>query len=146
MSAFKALGGVTVLSGSGFLVAQSWAKRELGEEALDRLVSFYSKAVPMVNRLFLRTIVLCGFVSLSISTSRQILEYKILEFKLETMPTYVPSLFPAVTADEERSLFEPLHVKWAPVIRAKFFELGGFYYKNGQVRCFGYNAWPSPTA
>lgn len=50
MSAVKALGGVTVLGGSGFLVAQSWANRELGEEALDRLVSFYSKAVPMVNR------------------------------------------------------------------------------------------------
>jgi hypothetical protein len=49
MNAVKALGGATVLGGSGFLVAQSWAKQELGEEALDRLLSFYSKAVPMVH-------------------------------------------------------------------------------------------------
>jgi hypothetical protein len=48
MSAAKALGGAAVLGGVGMFVATDWAKKELGEEALGRLVSFYSIAVPMV--------------------------------------------------------------------------------------------------
>ena len=83
-------------------------KEELGEEALDRIASFYAVSVPMI------------------------IEYKILEAKCEILPQYVPSIFPQVSLEEERKLFDPLHHKWSPLIVAKFMELGGFYYKNGQ--------------
>lgn len=99
---------------SGCYFSYDWVKRELGEEAVERTLSFYSIALPCL------------------------LEYKALEFRCERLPglvagTPLAMLFPAVSHAEEHAKFEPLHAKWAPRFRAKFVELGGFYLKHGQA-------------
>lgn len=78
---------------------------DMGPDSLNRLLSFYSVAVPLV------------------------LDYKILEMKCETLPTVLPQFFDPVTQEEESKLFEPLHEKWKQPLVDKLMELGGFFYK-----------------
>lgn len=90
-----------------------WTKRELGEDALSRTLSFYSVALPAF------------------------FEYKALEYRCEMLPRLVKGtpmarLCPEMSADVEAARFEPLHSKWAPAFRSKFLELRGFYLKHGQ--------------
>jgi hypothetical protein len=84
------------------------AREEMGPDSLNRLLSFYSVAIPLV------------------------LEYKTLEIKCEKLPEILPQFFDKVTQEEESKLFEPLHLKWKQPLVDKLMELGGFFYKNGQ--------------
>jgi len=86
-----------------------WARRELGDDALERIGSFYSVALPLIA------------------------EYKTLEFWSEVLPAKLPGVFgPPLSQGEMDALFAPLHAKWQSPVRDKFMELGGFYYKSGQ--------------
>ena len=103
----RVAGAASVAGSAGAALGVMRLRDEVGDESIDRIISFYRVAVPRV------------------------LEYKALEVKCETLPKYLPRVFPPMTDDEERALFEPLHEKWKGPIVEKFFELGGFYYKNG---------------
>uniref|UniRef100_A0A7S0IPC0 ABC1 atypical kinase-like domain-containing protein n=1 Tax=Calcidiscus leptoporus TaxID=127549 RepID=A0A7S0IPC0_9EUKA len=86
----------------------AWAKREMGDDALQRILKFDKVALPAI------------------------LEYKWEEAKCEKLPKVLPALFPPVSDEEERARFEALHRKWAKPIFDIYMELGGFYYKSGQ--------------
>ena len=63
-------------------------RESCGPDAIDRILSFYRVAFPMV------------------------IEYKWLEFKCEKLPELLPSLYPPMSSERENELFEPLHEKW----------------------------------
>ena len=101
-----------VAGGSGY--GYYWARNELGADAVERTLSFYQVAVPAF------------------------LEYKSLEFRCEGLPrlvegTPLASQFPVISAEGEVARFVPLHEKWSPRFKDKFFELRGFYLKHGQA-------------
>ena len=105
----RAAGALSISGAAGATYGVSWANRELGEDAVERISNFYGTVIPMI------------------------LEYKSLEFQCETLPSLVPfGLVKHVSAEDEAKLFEPLHEKWKQPVVDKFMELGGFYYKNGQ--------------
>ena len=101
-------GAATGLGVAGGLVAYFEARRRMGEDALQRLISYDTVALPAI------------------------LEYKWEEAKCEKLPKVLPAFFPPVTDDEERRRFEVLHERWKLPLYNKFMELGGFYYKSGQ--------------
>lgn len=84
------------------------AKKELGEDALSRQWQYNRVAFPVIS------------------------EYKWTEAKCEILPKFLPSIFPPVTDEEERAIFEVLHRKHAKSMFDIFMKLGGFFYKNGQ--------------
>jgi predicted unusual protein kinase regulating ubiquinone biosynthesis (AarF/ABC1/UbiB family) len=113
MLARAGIGSVAV-AGGGAGYAYWWANKELGESAVERTLSFYEVAAPCF------------------------IQYKWLEFRLEHLPpmlqgTPLSSQFPLISAAEEVERFQPLHDKWAPLFRDKFFALRGFYLKHGQT-------------
>lgn len=102
-----ALGGAVVtVTGGGY--AYHRVRETLGDDALQRIIIFDKVAVPAI------------------------IDYKWEEAKCETLPKYLPVLFPPVSAEEERLRFERLHHKWAQPMYDVYMELGGFYYKSGQ--------------
>ena len=80
----------------------------MGEDAVDRIIEYDKVAVPMI------------------------IDYKLLEAKLEKLPSYLPSLFPVLPEEEQKRQFQVLHEKHAKPLFDVFMKLGGFYYKNGQ--------------
>ena len=85
-----------------------WARSTMGSESLSRMIKYDSVAVPLI------------------------VEYKFLEARCGPLAVLLPSVFPAVTKEEEQRRFNLLHEKWAKPLYDVFMELGGFYYKSGQ--------------
>jgi hypothetical protein len=104
----KVLGATAAANVVGGGYAYYWAKKNMGEDALDRIIKYDKVAVPMI------------------------VQYKWLEAKCEKLPTILPWLFPPVSLKEEQKQFEVLHRKFAQPLFDVFMELGGFYYKSGQ--------------
>ena len=104
----RGTGGALVSGGIGGYYAYTWAKKNMGDDAVDRLIDFYEVALPAT------------------------IEYKWVEAKTETLPKVAPWIFSPVTDEEEMAQFEVLHKKWAKPVFDKCMKLGGFYYKNGQ--------------
>jgi hypothetical protein len=95
---------MTAVTFGGYL----WARQNMGEDAVDRILTYDKVAVPAI------------------------IEYKYLEAKLEVWPKYLPSIFPVLPEAEQKRQFQLLHDKYAKPMFDVFMKLGGFYYKNGQ--------------
>jgi hypothetical protein len=82
--------GVTAAGGTaaGFYAYRE-AQRQMGEDALDRIISYDKVALPAI------------------------LEYKWQEARCEKLPKLAPALFPPVSDAEYTERFERLHHKWA---------------------------------
>ena len=97
---------VGLAGGAGY--GYYWAKKNIGEDGLERLVKFEKTIVPIA------------------------IQYKWLEAKCEKFPKAFPSIFPAVSEEEETARFAVLHEKFKQPVFDLFMELGGFYFKAGQ--------------
>ena len=104
----KVLGGTIGTAVAGNLAFYAWARNVMGEDAVDRLITYDKIAIPAI------------------------IEYKWLEAKLEKFPAMLPAIFPVLPEKEQKRQFQELHDKYAEPMFNVFMELGGFYYKNGQ--------------
>lgn len=104
----KVLGGLAAANVVGGGYGYYWAKKNMGDDALERIIKYDKVAVPAI------------------------IEYKWLEAKCEKLPKIMPWFFPPVSIEEEQRQFEVLHRKWARPMFDCFMDLGGFYYKSGQ--------------
>ena len=84
----KVLLGTTVGVAGGGGYGYYWCKKNLGEDQLDRLVTFEKKIIPIA------------------------IHYKWLEAKCEKLPKRFPFLFPPVSEEEEAARFAVLHEKY----------------------------------
>ena len=70
--------------------AYYWATKEMGADAVSRMASYNTVAVPAI------------------------LNYKLVEARYEKLPKVAPTLFPEISTDELTKRYEVIHYHWAP--------------------------------
>ena len=102
----KILGATAAGLAGGAGYGYYWAKKNIGDDGLERLIKFEKTIVPIA------------------------IQYKWLEAKCEKLPKALPSIFPPVSEQEEAARFAVLHEKFKQPVFDVFMELGGFYFKS----------------